>query len=183
MAHNSTRFVVIKDIINDLQKIYTSANRFNFLEQLYDAKLLKFYRQNEMPPRNIIITDNLRRVYERYNFKYITENEILIIIIYFDDIAYYKMESKWEGRQSETTKILKKHLNITTHNQQVENTYTYFSANIGMPDIWTKMSMYYSNANTFNILDMRPHASKIDGSDITAFEQDIEDFTVLFNNS
>nr|QKN22515.1 putative protein 61 [Drosophila-associated filamentous virus] len=181
MMNSSHYTTCIKDIINDLNEYYESSGRQNFLPKLYNKKLLDFYK-SEMPPRNIILTDNLANVTSEISINYIIENEIVVIILYFDAIEHYSEPKKKFENNTKTRQLLKTHFKdaniMLDHNNPVRRN-TIFSKNIGMPDYWTRTSKMYANAKTFNVLDLRKYCKSTNTWD--TFIQDIEKFKVFFN--
>lgn len=162
------KYGTIAEIFQDLRRYYSSSGRNeDFMKALYaNQKIYQYYRNCDMPAKNIIIVDNLWYIMPRIiSFATVTKYEILILVFYFDDIKYYTSndiagQNKTIGKKiSQRLVPLEQLLNLQNEMQETftwdrQRNATFFSKHIGMSKIWQRIFATYCNSSEFNILDL-----------------------------
>lgn len=163
------KYGTIAEIFQDLRRYYASSGRNeDFIMTLYGTqKLYQYYKNCNMPAKNIIIVDNLWCILPNViSLTTIMKYEILILVFYFDDIKYYTRNNNALKQNNTLTKKLNERLipleqllNLQNDKNEIfawerQRNATFFSKYIGMSKVWLNIFATYSNVQEFNILDI-----------------------------
>jgi len=167
----STKFGTIQTLYKDLRQYYLSLNRSEaFFDTLYQKdKLGLFYSKHVFAARNIIVTASIWTLPAYMTGAYLKEHSIFVVIMYFDDIAFYvpktkcvayKNRKKYNGLSDKITTSLATETafledvnRAATYDAQENKQNVYFSNMFGMPYFVSQFLNSYGNSYLFNILD------------------------------
>lgn len=102
------KYGTVAEIFQDLRRYYVSSGRNeDFIKELYGTqKLYQYYINCNMPAKNIIIIDNIWCIFPNIvSFGTLTKYEILVLVLYFDDIKYYARNYTTKQNKSSPKKM------------------------------------------------------------------------------